>query len=603
MRVIKTGAALLFLAVLLTGLDTPPSTAQTPATTFSQLAGEAGCLFQPLSAAEREVFDEYDGGDLRKAGCGSTRAIFSANALTVSPDQRHVYVAASGGTRSGSNAIGVYARAESTGALTFTSCVSDDGGDGRPGTDGACVDGDALLGADDLAFSSDGRDLYVVSSAASGLAWFTRDAATGALQQGGCAKFQPLADRCTPNVRLRAPRAVAVSGDGRHVYVASKDDDAILTFERDAQGGVLSYSSCVSASGSDGSCANVTGLQGVADLALSPDGRSLYAAADFAGGVTVFARDPQSGALSQRQCLLDQAPKPGSCSDSLAIAGPQGIVVSPEGTDVYVVGSDRYSDEGGTIAAFRTGADGLLKASGCVRHRSPQKGDRVEENDEEAVDEEFADEDSGSGEPPDRLADCAAGKALWGPREATISADGRSLFVGGVDSVAAFARDPQTGAIRQTGCVEDDRTYISCSDARATSGASALAATADGRNVYVTASEPGSLAVFAASVSVGARALLQGPVARVTLSCPVARDEGCRASIGRARTGGATAGATLLRLARGTRRTVLITVPARTRRAVQRGAPARLRISVRELGRGTRPFERLVHLRRPASRR
>src|SRR5215211_732216 len=141
-------------------------------------------------------------------GCARARAVRAATALEVTPDQRQVYVV-SGVEPDGSNAIAGFARQQATGALTAAGCVSDAGGDGRVGTDGFCTDGDALRGASDLAITPDGRFVYVVASSSSGVTWFERDATTAALTQRGCLIVFARGDRRRRD-RLR-PRP----GDGR----------------------------------------------------------------------------------------------------------------------------------------------------------------------------------------------------------------------------------------------------------------------------------------------------------------------------------------------------------------------------------------------------
>ena len=141
---------------------------------------------------------------------GLARGLLKAHAVAVSPDDKQVYVAASGGPGIGSNAIVTFGRAADTGALTSAGCVSDTGGDGRTGTDGFCADGDALLGARDLALSPDGHTLYAVSSVSAGITWFERDPATGKLTSAGCIKDFPRADRCTGSFGLDGASGVAV---------------------------------------------------------------------------------------------------------------------------------------------------------------------------------------------------------------------------------------------------------------------------------------------------------------------------------------------------------------------------------------------------------
>ena len=152
--------------------------------------------------------------------------------IAVSPDDKHVYAASD-------TTIVSFSRAADTGALTFASCLSDSGDDGRLGSEGACTDGDALNGVRDLAVSPDGKYVYAVSQYSNALVWLTRDAATGALTPAGCLKASPRGDRCGGALNLMAPSALAVSPDGRSVYVVSGFDASISVFRRDADTGAL----------------------------------------------------------------------------------------------------------------------------------------------------------------------------------------------------------------------------------------------------------------------------------------------------------------------------------------------------------------------------
>src|SRR4051794_17261321 len=103
---------------------------------FAPVAGDGGCL---LSA------DAFAGD--RPQGCGTTAALTDPVAVAVSPDGRQVVVANSGSPIHGTNGLTVFARDGGSGGLRFASCVTDNGGDGRVGSAGACADGDALAGA------------------------------------------------------------------------------------------------------------------------------------------------------------------------------------------------------------------------------------------------------------------------------------------------------------------------------------------------------------------------------------------------------------------------------------------------------------------------
>src|SRR5215212_8418201 len=146
-------------AVLAMAAAVAPTTAAAQASSsFAQLTGTDACVAQVLPAGS-SAGDGTDYGGL----CGGGHGLLQAEGVAVSPDQANVYVAAAGTPRAGSNAVVSFARDAGTGALTELGCVSDDGGDGRIGSDGLCADGDALGGANDIAVSPDGADVYVSS--------------------------------------------------------------------------------------------------------------------------------------------------------------------------------------------------------------------------------------------------------------------------------------------------------------------------------------------------------------------------------------------------------------------------------------------------------
>src|SRR5439155_11245378 len=84
-----------------------------------------------------------------------------------------------------------------------------------------------------------------------------------------------------------------VSGDGRFVYATSFRGDAITAFARDATTGALTELGCL-AQGGKGGCAAGRGLDGAYDLALSRDGRHVYVASRFSRAVAILARRPES---------------------------------------------------------------------------------------------------------------------------------------------------------------------------------------------------------------------------------------------------------------------------------------------------------------------
>src|SRR6185369_14467591 len=118
-----------------------------------------------------------------------------------------------------------------------------------------------------LAMSPDGKNVYVASGNVSALGAFKRDATTGRLQQidleqeGGTA------------IGLRGIHGVTVSPDGASVYGVGQADSAVAIFRRNQSIGTLKFENAA-VEGVDG----VDGLGGALRAAISPDGTRLFVA-------------------------------------------------------------------------------------------------------------------------------------------------------------------------------------------------------------------------------------------------------------------------------------------------------------------------------------
>jgi xylan 1,4-beta-xylosidase len=339
-------------------------------------------------------------------GCTRARGMVWAFWATASPDGRNVYV--SGGI---GNSIAILRRDPPTGALSQPAgeagCVrnrrggASQGGPG-PGEDG-CRQVDGLRYPRTLALSPDGRFLYAAAFGSDAIVAFARDPLTGAL-----APTEP----STP--ALNGVTDLALSRDGRFLYATAYDAGAVSAFARDAASGRLTPIGCI-ADSPRGGCTAGRGLRGAFNLALSPDGRSLYVVARHSGSLTTFDVDPATGGFEQKAAgdgCRSATAEPG-CRVTIGLRGARGVTVAPDGRNVY---TGAFWDS--VVGAFARVAGGRLRRLpgrlGCVAAGS-------------------------------RPAGCTRGRGVrqaWG---VTVSSDGRFAYVGvGGDhnsGLAVFARD------------------------------------------------------------------------------------------------------------------------------------------------------------------
>jgi 6-phosphogluconolactonase (cycloisomerase 2 family) len=211
---------------------------------------------------------------------GGVDGLDQAIMVAASPDNQNVYVASVE-----ENGVGVFKRNTATlplGTLEFIEAKKDGVGD--------VVDG--LGGASAVAVSPDNKSVYVTGPLDDAVAVFSRDPLSGTLS---FVEFQK--DRVGGVQGVAGAAWVTVSPDNRHVYVtgnpAGVDDDALAVFARDTDTGELTF---LEAHVNDRFGA--VRLAGPESVAVSPDGKHVYVSADIDDAVTVFSRHPVSGTLT-----------------------------------------------------------------------------------------------------------------------------------------------------------------------------------------------------------------------------------------------------------------------------------------------------------------
>jgi len=415
-------------------------------------------LAEPFAknSSEASVVDLIPQGCIKDtdstAGCGqSTAGMEGAKSVAVSPDGTSVYVAAAWAP-----ALVRFDRDPATGALTPQGCITD-----TIVEDPECATQTyGLSGAESVTVSPDGQSVYVAGTIENAVVRFDRDTSTGALTPAGCVQDNDefLAECAQTADGLSQVRSVAVSPDGKSVYAASNEDDAVVEFGRSTGGdvGALEPRGCVDDEAPEGrdDCEQSThGLDGAAAVAVSPDGKSVYAASENDNAVVRFDRNTSTGALTAQGCVDDSGEGPDLCAGSAAgLRGADSLALSPDGTSLYV--GSRQSD---AIARFaRSTSTGALTSQGCVESYGG------------ACDQTIP--------------------GLFGPTGLAMSPDGGGLYAAAiVSTVVGLDRDASTGALAFAGCVTEPTYPIDGCETTADGldGAFGVAVSPEGNSVYV----------------------------------------------------------------------------------------------------------------------
>jgi DNA-binding beta-propeller fold protein YncE len=422
-----------------------------------------------------------------------------------------------------------------TGDLTYKNCITGETDSGPTGTKAcseipsataAAIDDSGLAAARAVAVSPDGNSVYVVAAGDDAVATFDRNPTSGALAYDSCISgatqtgpagsgacdLIPSAASFGTNSGLGSPAAsIAISADGKSLYVVSINDDSVVRFDRDATG-ALTYAGCISGStavgpSGSGACTAIpkasaggvnSGLDVPGAVAASADGKTVYVIGAADDAVARFSRNTTSGALTYHSCISSETESgpsgSGACkaTPTATIGGtnsgldsPGALTLSADGKSLYVTATVDDS-----VARFdRVTTTGALTYSSCVSGET-QSGPGG----------------SAACSAIPKAASAGANSGLDNPAALAVTADGTSVYVVAQldDAVARFAR-AANGALAYKNCVSGETESGSagsraCSVIASGGGSgldsglsspNSLIVSADGSSVYVTSQADG----------------------------------------------------------------------------------------------------------------
>jgi DNA-binding beta-propeller fold protein YncE len=427
------------------------------------------------------VSEEEAGGTL---ACSTLvpSGLSSTYEAQVSPEDNNVYSVAING------AVMEYSRNQANGALAVIGCVTSETtvcAHEHETKEVASIDKPAAI-----AISPEGNSVYVVTQGHNNVVEFSRNAETGLLTEIGCISHESVSGCATKEAKgLNNPYGVTVSPDGENVYVASFADQAVAEFSRNKATGELtqlaSPNNCISSTSASG-CAttNAIGLERAIGVAVSPLGENVYVAAggeEGEGAIVSFKREA-GGALTQlpsTEACISEANH--SCLFGAAIDGPEDLLVSPDGKNVY---ANSYKDSA-VIELTRN-----VSTGGLTQNQTPNACVTTE-----AI--------------TGQTARCSPATGIKEALGVAISPDGGNVYASGSsdDAEAAFARGSNEGELTQlaspsecvtskpSGCGLGSNELTGLGEARR------VTVSPDGTNVYVAGQSSHAIAELTRTIA------------------------------------------------------------------------------------------------------
>ncbi len=385
----------------------------------------------------------------------------AVESVTVGRNGKFVYAAARA-----SDAIARFRR-PGNGSLVYRGCLTGN-------SDMPCAQirsarptgvGSGLRDVRTLVFSRDGDFAYAAVAGDDAVARF-RVGRQGKLRYRGCiggdadaaCREVPEATPGGADSGLDHPKSLALSRNGKSLYLAATNDAALVRFRRNRRTGTLRFGGCITGeSGSgpagSGACREIpeangqgddSGLDDARGLALSPDSRWLYGVSSDDDAVFRFKRNRRNGKLTYRGCISGESESFPAC-ELVEAAEPNGansgfddlraLAMTRDARSIYV--TSRGDD---AVVELRRGL-----RRGTLTYKRCLSGDL----------------DSAAGEPCDSTPVTATNgddSGIDAAEGVIASRDGRSVYVTSAQdsAIVEFERTRATGRLAFGRCLSGD---------------------------------------------------------------------------------------------------------------------------------------------------
>jgi 6-phosphogluconolactonase (cycloisomerase 2 family) len=205
-----------------------------------------------------------------------------------------------------------------------------------------------MISPTDIVFSPGGEHAYVSALVTGSILHF--DFIAGAL--GIRENIDPATSGFSTGL-FAGIRQIAMTPDGRFLYAAASEDHGVMGMARNTLDGRLSFLESVV----DNAVLGISGLGGATGIAISGDGVHLYLAGRVSNTLAVFSIDAANGTLTFVEVEVNGVDDSSDTGGAVSrMDGPMRVVVSPDGNQVYVA-ADRSS---GVTVFDRDSATGAL---------------------------------------------------------------------------------------------------------------------------------------------------------------------------------------------------------------------------------------------------